>query len=57
MTKFFKKPQKPYFGAIWAFCAQIWTKFDFSGKKESQFLNDPIIYHCAKNQKKSMCHS
>ena len=33
ITKFFKKSKKPYFGAFWALCAQIWAKMNFSGKK------------------------
>ena len=34
-TKFLKKFQKPYFGAMWPFWpffAQIWAKMDFPGK-------------------------
>ena len=43
--------------AILAFFAQIWAKMNFSGKKLSQFLNIPIIYHNAKNLKKPICYS
>ena len=58
MTKFFKKPQKPYFGAILGpFCANLGEN-EFSWKKElCQFLNILIIYHRSKNQKKIMSHS
>ena len=59
MTKFFKKSKKNLFlGPFWAIFAQIWTKNDFFWKNElGQFLNIPIIYHCAKNQKKLTSHS
>ena len=61
MKNFFKKFKKPYFGsmgAILAFFTQNWAKMNFPGKKRlSQFLNIPIIYRRAKNQKKIICHS
>ena len=50
MTKFFKKSKKPFF-------AQIWEKVIFLEKELCQFLNIPIIYRRAKNQKKLSTHS
>ena len=47
--KISQKIQKPYFGTILAFFAQTWIF--------CQFLNIPIIYHGAKNQKKLVWHS
>ena len=52
MTKFFKKHKKPLFGTILGPFAQILAKMSFPEKRPSQFLNIPIIYHCAKNKKK-----
>ena len=53
MTKVFKKSKKTYFGAILGpFCPNL-DKNEFSWKKDCQFLNNPIIYHRAKNQKKT----
>ena len=53
MKKVFKKSKKPYFG----------TSLDTLGKNEfswekglCQFLDIPIIYHRAKNQKKLLSH-
>ena len=48
--KIFQKIQKPCFVANLGPFLQIWAKMSFPGKK-SQFLNIPIIYHHAKNQK------
>ena len=57
MTKFFKKSKKPYFGVILdPFCPNL-SKNEFSREKGlCQFLDIPIIYHHAKNQKKLMNH-
>ena len=54
MAKFFKKSKKPYFGTIWGpFCPTL-GKNEFSWKKGlCQFLDIPIIYHRAKNQKRN----
>ena len=54
MTKFFKKS---YFCAILSpFCPNL-GKNEFSWKKGlCQFLDIPIIYHRAKNQKKILSH-
>ena len=58
MTKFFKKSKKPYFGAILGPFFQDLGKNEFSWKKGlCQFLNIPIIYHHAENQKKIISHS
>ena len=57
MTQFSKKPKKHLFGTILGPFAQIWAKMSFPEKRPSQFLNIPIIYHCAKNQKKTNSHS
>ena len=56
-TKFSKKSKKPYFGAILdPFCPNL-RKIEFSWKKGlCQFLDIPIIYHHAKNQKKLLSH-
>ena len=55
MTNFYKKSRKSYFWSILS--PQIWAKTNFPGKKElSQFLDIPIKYHRAKNQKKLMSH-
>ena len=54
---FQKIRKKPYSGAILGPFAEIWAKMNFAGKKSCPFLNIPIIYHCAKNQKKLMVHS
>ena len=53
MPKFFKKAKKPYFGAILVtFCPNL-RKNEFSWENGlHQFLNIPIIYHRAKDQKK-----
>ena len=57
MKKFFRKSKKPYLGAILGpFCPNL-EKNEFSWKKgPCQFLNIPIIFHRAKNQKKIMTH-
>ena len=54
MTDFFKKSKKSYFGVIFGtFCPNLGKKI-FSWKKGlCQFLDIPILYHCAKNQKKT----
>ena len=53
MTDFFKKKKKLFWGHFGLFCPNL-DKNKFSWKKGlSQFLNIPIIYHCAKNQKKT----
>ena len=53
MTKFLKNPKRTYFGAILGPFYPNLGKNEFSWKKElCQFLDIPIIYHCAKNQKK-----
>ena len=58
MTKFFKKSKKTLFWDHFGhFLAKFGEKMDFLGKKGRQFLNIPIIYHHAKNQKKLMTHS
>ena len=58
MTKYFKKSKKPYFAAILRPSCPNLGKNEFSWKKGlCQFLNIPIIYHQAKNQKKLMIHS
>ena len=58
--KTFQKIQKIVFWshvAILVFFAQIWAKMNFPGKKSlCHFLNIRIIYCCAKNQKKLICH-
>ena len=58
MTKLFKKFKNPYFEVILGpFCSNL-GKNEFSWKKGlCQFLNIPIGYHCAQNQKKLMSHS
>ena len=58
MKKFFKiSKKKPVLGPFRALSANL-GKNGFSMKKElCQFLNIPIIYHRAKNQKKIMSHS
>ena len=57
MTKFFKKSQKPYFGAILGPFRQNLGKNEFSWKKGlCQFLDIPVIYHCPKNQEKLLSH-
>ena len=44
---------EPIWVLFCAFCDQLWAKINFLKKKElSQFLDIPIIHHCAKNQKK-----
>ena len=50
MTKFFKKSKNPNFGAILGnFCPNL-GKNESSWKKGlCQFLNNPIMYHGAKN--------
>ena len=54
MTKLFlKNPKRTYFGAILGPFYPNLNKNKFSWKKElCQFLEIPIIYHCAKNYKK-----
>ena len=50
---FYKKILKePILGQFWALFTQIRAKMNLPGKKSCQFLYIPIIYHCAKNQKK-----
>ena len=51
MTKVFKKnPKRTYFGDILGPFYPNLGKNEFSWKKElCQFLDIPIIYHCAKN--------
>ena len=51
MTKFKKKnPKRTYFGAILGRFYPNLGKNEFSWKKAiCQFLEIPIIYHCAKN--------
>ena len=58
MIKFFEKSKKPYSGVILCrFCPNLHEK-EFSWKKSlSLFLNIPIIYHRAKNQKKLTAYS
>ena len=54
-TKFFKKSKKTLFCGLCGYFGlfnQIWAKMNFSGKKLCQFLNIPIIYHRAINQRK-----
>ena len=42
---------------FWAVFAQMWAKLNFPEKKGlCQFLDIPIIYHLAKNQKKLLSH-
>ena len=54
MTKFFKKLKKLCFGTILGPFCQNLSKNEFSWKKGlCQFLDIPIIYHRAKNQKKT----
>ena len=58
MTKFFKKSKEAYFGAIFGPFFPNLGKNEFSWKTGlCQFLNIPIIYDCAKTQKKLMTHS
>ena len=59
MTKSFKRSKKnSILGPFWDLSTQIWAKINFCGKKGlCQFLNIPIIYHGAKDQKKLMTHS
>ena len=53
MIKFFKITKKIYFGATLGPFLQNVGKNDFFWKKGlCQFLNIPIIYHRANNQKK-----
>ena len=55
---FQKNPKKLYFAAILVSFCPILGKNEFSFKKLlCQFLNIPIIYHRAKNQKKLMSYS
>ena len=55
--KIFQKIPKPYFGAILSPLCQTLGKNEFSWKAGlCQFLDIPIIYHRAKNQKKLMSH-
>ena len=58
MTKFFKNSKKTYFGGILdTFCPNL-EKNKFSWKKGlCQFLDIPLIYLRAKNQKKLISHS
>ena len=52
-TKFFKKSKSPYFGAILGpFCPNLGKNEFYWEKGSCQFLNLPIFYHHAKNQKK-----
>ena len=44
--------KEPILGQFWALFTQIRAKIHLPGKKSCQFLYIPIIYHCAKNQKK-----
>ena len=49
-AKFLKNPERTYLGPFYPNLG----KNEFSWKKElCQFLDIPIIYHCAKNQKKN----
>ena len=58
MIKFLKKSKKPYFGVILStFCRNLSKNGFFWKKGLCQYLIIPIIYHCAKNQKKLMSHS
>ena len=53
MTKFLKKSKRTYYGAILGPFYPNLRKNEFSWKRElCQFLDFPIIYHRAKNQKK-----
>ena len=58
MKTFFKKSKKPFLGHFWPFCPNLGKNYLTSKKREffCQFLNIPIIYHSAKNQKKLMNH-
>ena len=54
MTKFFKKSQKPYFGAILGPLCPNLGKNEFSWKRWlCQFLDIPIMYHHAKKSEKT----
>ena len=60
MAKCFKKIQKNLFWGhvtILTFLPKYGQKWILPEKKLCQFLNIPIIYHRAKNQKKLICHS
>ena len=55
--KVFQKSKKLYFGTMrsfWPFLLKFGQKWIFLKKRLCQFLNIPIIYHRAKNQKKLM---
>ena len=56
MTKLFlKNPKRTYFGAILGPFYPNLDKNKFSWKKElCQFLEIPIIYHCAKKLEKTI---
>ena len=57
--QFFKKSKDPILG-LWGYFGLLLPKFEqrnFPGKRLRQFLNIPIIYHRAKNQKKLIWHS
>ena len=57
MTKSFKNPNKPYFGAILGPFDPNLAKNELSWKASlCQFSNILIIYHFAKNQKKLISH-
>ena len=56
MTKFFKKSKRFSFVAILGPFSQFGKKWIFL-EKGCQFLNIPIIYNHAKNQKKMISHS
>ena len=53
ITKFFKKSQKPYFGPIWGFFAQIGAKNEFCWKKGlcSVFQYSNYLSLCQKSEK------
>ena len=58
--KIFEKIQKTLFWcdeAILPFPPKFGQKWIFPEKRLCQFLNIPIIYHYAKNEKKLICHS
>ena len=53
LIKFFKKSKKTHFGVILGPFSPNLSKIEFSWKNGlCQFLNNPIIYHRAKNQEK-----
>ena len=58
MNTFFKKSKKSFLGHSGPFCPNLGKNYLTSKKREffCQFLNIPIIYHRAKNQKKLMNH-